>query len=271
MDGTLHYERTAGDLSNGRSDGAAFESSAEIPSYLRQYYSWAYVRPRGIRRFDRRWVTNLILWGNFARLREATFAALGQPIAGRTLQIACVYGDFTPALVRCMAPGAQLDVVDVVPDQLVNLGTKLSSGDPVELRCCDAMDLPFEDSTFDRAVVFFLCHEQPAPVRRRSLAEAWRVVRPGGRLVVVDYHRPSWWHPLRYLFGPIFALEPFARDMWEADMTAWLPQDAAAALQARRHFFGRLYQMVILVRPTIEAEPVGSRDPVIRTRAAATE
>jgi len=234
----------------GDAPGSALASSVEIPAYLWQYYTWAYVDPRGIRRFDRAWVTNLILWGNFARLRDAAVAALGDPVGGRTLQVACVYGDFTQALAARMAPDAQLDVVDVVPDQLTNLGAKLSPGDKVSLHCCDAVNLPFDDAAFDRIVVFFLMHEQPPHVRTRSLAEAWRVLRPGGRLVLVDYHRPEWWHPLRYLFGPVMrALEPFARDLWDGDVSTWLPADAAAAPRVDRHFFGRLYQMLTIDRP----------------------
>lgn len=229
--------------------GAALASPVEIPQYLWQYYDWAYVHPHGIRRFDRAWVTNLILWGNFGRLRDAAAAELGVPIAGRALQIACVYGDFTQTLVRRLSPEAWLDVIDVVPDQLENLAAKLSPADRVGLHRSDAMDLPFEDATFDRIVVFFLIHEQPRGVRTRTLAEAWRALRPGGRLVLVDYHRPAWWHPLRYVFGPVLRkLEPFAQDLWERDLTTWLPPETAAAPRAHRLFFGGLYQMLTIDR-----------------------
>jgi ubiquinone/menaquinone biosynthesis C-methylase UbiE len=199
--------------------------------------------------FDRRWVTNLILWGNFARLRDAAVAAVGPACAGRTLQVACVYGDFTPALLRALAPGARLDVVDVVPAQLDNLARKLPEGAPVALHRRDATALGFADGSFDRVVLFFLLHEQPAWVRERSLAEAWRVLQAGGRLVLVDYRRPAWWHPLRYLFAPVLRwLEPFALDLWAHDVAAWLPPAAAGARRSERRFFGGLYQMLVLTR-----------------------
>ena len=36
-----------------------------------------------------------------------------------------------------------------------------------------------------------------------------RVVKPGGKIVIVDYALPRWWHPLRYLWRPLLArLEP---------------------------------------------------------------
>src|SRR3974390_1452419 len=65
-----------------------------IPRYLVEQYWWAYLHPAAIGFFDRPWVVNLILWGNYAQLTRAACDALGSaPLGGRTLQVACVYGD----------------------------------------------------------------------------------------------------------------------------------------------------------------------------------
>ncbi|MDH5537204.1 MAG: methyltransferase, partial [Betaproteobacteria bacterium] len=96
-----------------------------VPLYLSETYWWAYVHPRAVSFFERQWLVNLILWGNFGRLRDAALAALGAKLTGRTLQVACVYGDLTQRLARRLAPGGLLDVVDVLPVQLDNLARKL--------------------------------------------------------------------------------------------------------------------------------------------------
>jgi ubiquinone/menaquinone biosynthesis C-methylase UbiE len=94
--------------------------------------------------------------------------------------------------------------------------------------------------------VFFLLHEQPARVRRQTLNEVFRVVKPGGKVVIVDYARPRWWHPLRYLWRPVLAaLEPFALDLWRHDISAWMPALLGSRMTSRR-FFGGLYQMVVV-------------------------
>jgi SAM-dependent methyltransferase len=148
-----------------------------------------------------------------------------------------------------MAPGAWLDVVDVVPAQLGNLAQKLPADAAATLRRRDAADLGFASGSFDQVVLFFLLHEQPAPVRARSVAEAWRVLRPGGRLVVMDYHCPAWWHPLRHLLAPVLRrLEPFALDLWGRELAAWLPPDTAPTHCAARGFFGGLYQLLVVTR-----------------------
>ncbi len=220
-----------------------------VPGYLAQTYWWAYVHPRAVRVFERQWLVNLILWGNFNKLRDAALAALGERLDGRTLQIACVYGNLTRKLLARVPLGAQLDVVDVLPVQLENLARKLPPGADVGLIQGDSAALDIATGTYDRALLFFLLHEQPAEVRRRTLAEALRVVRPGGRLVIVDYHRPSLLNPLYWpMAGVLHTLEPFALDLWEREIAEWLPAGAANSVPGKTLSFGGLYQLLTITR-----------------------
>ena len=80
------------------------------------------------RLFERQWLVNAILWGNFARLRDAALAEYGKSADGEVvLQVACVYGDLTTRLTDRLDAGATLDVVDAGPVQLHNLRRKLGS------------------------------------------------------------------------------------------------------------------------------------------------
>ena len=222
--------------------------AAAIPQYLQDTYWWAYVHPNGVRVFERQWLVNLILWGNFARLRDAALDELGASLPGRTLQVACVYGDFTPKVAARIPPGSSLDVVDVLPVQLANLRRKLAPDAPVRLVHRDASDLGFEEASYDRVVLFFLLHEMPLDVRRRTLSEALRVLKPGGQLVIVDYHRPDAWHPLRSVMRWILRnFEPFAMDLWRHEVAEWLPSIDPASI-AKQTFYGGLYQKLVLTR-----------------------
>ena len=218
-----------------------------IPAYLEETYWWAYVHPNAVRFFERQWLVNLILWGNFERLRDAALAELGATLPGRTLQVACVYGDFTPQLAARVARGdGSLDVVDVLPIQLANLRAKLGAASGVNLVHRDASDLGFEDAAYDRVILFFLLHEVPEDVRRRALAEALRVAKPGADVVIVDYHRPARWHPLRPLMRWILrTFEPFALDLWRHDIAHYLPAGHGRAI-AKQTFCGGLYQKIVL-------------------------
>lgn len=219
-----------------------------VPRYLDETYWWAYVHPNAVRLFERQWLVNLILWGNFARLRDAALAELGAELPGRTLQVACVYGDFTPKVAERIAAGGSLDVVDVLPIQLANLRRKLAPGAPVSLIHRDASELGFADASYERVILFFLLHEMPLEVRRRTLDEALRVLKPGGRLVIVDYHRPDDRHPLRSVMKWILRnFEPFAMDLWKHEVCEWLPQVDPAHI-VKETFYGGLYQKLVMTR-----------------------
>jgi ubiquinone/menaquinone biosynthesis C-methylase UbiE len=229
-----------------------------IPRYLEQVYWWAYVHPQAVQVFERDWLVNTILFGNYARLREHALAELsaaregGAPIAGRTLQVACVYGNLTPRLLRRMREDAQLEVLDILPVQLENLRSKVAlhgADARVTLTQADASAMPHADASFDQVLLFFLLHEQPAAVRSATLAEALRVVKPGGRVVIVDYHRPTRWHPVRPLMAAIFSrLEPYAWDLWNAEVTHMLPPGIEPRQVSKRTFFGGLYQALVWTR-----------------------
>jgi len=213
-----------------------------VPGYLERVYWWAYVRPGAVKFFERQWLVNLILWGNFGRLRDAALDTLGSRLDGRTLQVACVYGDLTDRLRRRLTPGGSLDVVDVLRVQLDNLGRKLPGDPRVGLIQGDSSALDIPSESYDRALLFFLLHEQPEEVRRRTLAEALRILKPGGRLVIVDYHRPRRTHPLYLPMVAILkTLEPFAMDLWRTQVSAWLPQEV---FLEKVTLFGGLYQIL---------------------------
>ena len=214
--------------------------------YLERVYWWAYVHPWAVRIFDRGWLVNLILFGNYRRLREAAFAALGELESGTTLQVACVYGDFTPTLLARHGRNARLRVVDRLPVQLRRLRAKLAPDERLTLEMGDAASLGLPEASVDRAVMFFLLHEVPQEIRRAALTELWRVVKPGGKLVIVDYGRPAGWHPLRPLMALIYRLlEPFAADFVRQSLAELRPSGLADAGVTRQTFFGGLYQLEV--------------------------
>ena len=220
-----------------------------IPAYLQKIYWWAYVHPRAVKIFERGWLVNLILFGNYPKLRNAALDEIGHPTSGRTLQVACVYGDLTPRLLERHTGKATLDVIDVLPIQLQNLQRKLGPDSGASLFQRDSAALGFADASYDRVLIFFLLHEQPESVRRGTLAEAFRVVKPGGKIVIIDYHRPSKWNLLRRpLQALLKRLEPFADDLWQHELAHYFPSNIKPSSLRKQTFFGGLYQKIVLTR-----------------------
>ena len=219
-----------------------------IPDYLQDTYWWAYLHPKSFYFFEREWVVNLILWGNMKKLTNAVLDEMELKPRSSVLQVACVYGDFSNRLASHLGEThSRLSVVDVAPIQIENVEKKLAAHDNVSIHHQDSTGMSFPNDSFEETVVFFLLHEQPEQARRKTVAEAIRVTRPGGRVIFVDYHGPKRSNPMRYVMKPILSmLEPFAMDLWRHELPAFLPAQIKPDQISSNFYFGGLYQKVVL-------------------------
>lgn len=114
--------------------------------------------------------------------------------------------------------------IDLTPAMLERARRRAArSGRSVDLQAGDAMALPFADGVFDRVVMHLILAVVPDPAR--ALAEAARVVKPGGRIVVLDkFLRPGQRAPLRRLMAPIVRRLATATDVVFEDCLRQVPE-----------------------------------------------
>ena len=94
-------------------------------------------------------------------------------------------------------PGVRLTAIDLTPSMLTIARERARRlGQHVRFHVADAQELPFPDASFDTAV-FTLCL-CTIPDERRALAEAHRVLRPGGQLFTLEHVRSDV-PPVRWL------------------------------------------------------------------------
>jgi ubiquinone/menaquinone biosynthesis C-methylase UbiE len=93
--------------------------------------------------------------------------------------------------VRFARAGARVTGVDLT-QSAIDLVRQRMEGEAFdcELRVADAEALPFADASFDRVYSWGVLHHTPDT--ERAIAEARRVLRPGGELCVMLYARRSW-------------------------------------------------------------------------------
>ncbi len=215
-----------------------------IPDYLQKTYWWAYLNPRNVRYLDRELVVKTILWRQHGRLKQAVLAEIepGQ----RVLQSACVYGNFSPALADHIGPGGRLEVVDVAEVQVLNCRRKLTEYKHAIVRHENVLHL--RDESFDAVCCYFLMHELPDDYKHGVAAVLLNSVRPGGKVVFVDYHKPHWAHPLKIVTSLVFdTLEPYAKGLWRKEIAAFAGNDARFAWR-KETYFGGLFQKVVATR-----------------------
>ncbi len=122
------------------------------------------------------------------RERAADLALLGP--GSRVLDVATGTGDLAIELARRVAPGGEVVGSDFSEAMLARARTKPKPvGAELRFEWGDALELPFADGTFDAATVGFGARNFSDLAR--GLAEMTRVVRPGGRVVVLEFTSPT--------------------------------------------------------------------------------
>jgi ubiquinone/menaquinone biosynthesis C-methylase UbiE len=195
---------------------------------------------------DRPAVVSAILWGNARRLMDSAVTEFAP--GSHVLQTACVYGDFSARLARRVGPAGRLEVIDVAPLQIDNCRRKLAAYPHVRLRVVDASR--HDGEGYDGVCCFFLLHEVPEDYKHRIVDRLLASLRPGGKAVFVDYHRPRRSHPLRPVMRLVFRrLEPYAEALWRREITSYATR-AGDCEWRKETYFGGLYQKTVAVRPT---------------------
>lgn len=132
-----------------------------------------------------RWTTNE------AAFRESMLAAMSAgPPPSDILDIGCGTGSFAIMLKR-QFPAARVVGMDADEEALGSARRKASPLHfDIELRRGDARQPPFPDASFDAACASLFFHHLADSDKLAVLCELHRCMKPGGRLIVADWHRP---------------------------------------------------------------------------------
>jgi ubiquinone/menaquinone biosynthesis C-methylase UbiE len=103
--------------------------------------------------------------------------------------------------------GCNLFGIDLSP-AMVNVAQK-KLGDHAEIHVGDAAKMPYSDSFFDLVTGLFTLHEMPYEIRPSVISEMARVVKPDGRILLIDYHPGSIRFPRGWIYKPIILFFEF--------------------------------------------------------------
>ncbi|WP_246858468.1 ubiquinone/menaquinone biosynthesis methyltransferase [Citricoccus sp. SGAir0253] len=126
---------------------------------------------------------NLVMtWGQEPRFVRRTVERAQLPDAPVVLDLATGTGDIALEVLRSHY-GAQVTGADFAPE-MMEVGKARPGGERITWVEADAMDLPFADATFDAVTHGYLLRNvADIPT---TLAEQFRVLRPGGRMVALE-------------------------------------------------------------------------------------
>ena len=163
------------------------------------------------------------LYGEFAPLYDKIFGKifynrlehvienLGIPPGAKVLEVGAGTGTSFPAY----PPHCEIIGVDLAPDMLARARQKIQENGWTHIKVMEmnALDLEFPDNTFDYVMAFHVVTVVPDPVR--MIAEAKRVCKPGGRIVIVNHFTSE----VPLLGSLTQALDPITRWLgWRTDL-----------------------------------------------------
>ena len=122
--------------------------------------------------------------GDAVRRRRIVREALGAVPGERVLDVGCGPGFYCAELAEEVGPAGSVVGVDSSPAMLQLAARRCAGYAGVELRPGEAVSLPVDDASFDAALCVQVLEYVPDPTV--ALAEMYRALRPGGRVVVWD-------------------------------------------------------------------------------------
>lgn len=108
------------------------------------------------------------------------------------LDVGCGTGTLAIAATRRVGPAGKVYGIDASPEMITLARRKAAkAGLDLIFETATVEALPFPDARFDAVLSTLMLHHLPRPVRQRCAHEARRVLRPGGRLLAVDFSTPA--------------------------------------------------------------------------------
>ncbi len=169
----------------------------------------------------------------------------------KMLITSCAFGDVIPRVVGAsLQSGAErVLIADLIDNELINARDKLGNHlERVEFIKDDATNLQLADGTVNVNVMFFLLHELPHHLKLRALDEAGRMLTPGGKLYIAEFHRPYPWvlRTLSWIYFKVF--EPYGLALWDTHNPIDCLQDLGGWNYERSTYFFGNFQVVTATR-----------------------
>ena len=130
--------------------------------------------------------------GREQALREMTVNLAQVKPGDCILEVGCGTGTLTLAAKRRTGPSGKAFGIDVIPGMIELCQRKAAqANEDVTFQLGSIDDIPFSENLFDVVMCSFMIFHMSEDTRRKGIAEIYRVLKPKGRLLVLDLALPT--------------------------------------------------------------------------------
>ena len=134
----------------------------------------------------------LLTWGRERAFRERLLELAEVQRGQSVLDIGCGTGTLAIAASTRVGPTGSVVGIDASPQMVARATRKAAkAGAPGTFQLAVAEQLPFPDGRFDVVLSTLMFHHLPRKTREQCANEIRRVLKPGGRVFVVDFGTPQ--------------------------------------------------------------------------------
>jgi demethylmenaquinone methyltransferase/2-methoxy-6-polyprenyl-1,4-benzoquinol methylase/phosphoethanolamine N-methyltransferase len=136
-------------------------------------------------------MVNITSLGHAGMLRRMTVDNAQIRPGDQVLDVGCGTGEVA-LLAKTRTKAGKIHGIDPAPEMIAVAGSKAARKKlDVDFRVGVIEALPFPDASMDVVTSSLMMHHLPEDLKVRGLAEVYRVLKPGGRLLIADFMQPS--------------------------------------------------------------------------------
>jgi ubiquinone/menaquinone biosynthesis C-methylase UbiE len=144
-----------------------------------------------------------VTFGREHVLRETTVDLAGVKQGDSVLEVGCGTGTLTLAAKKKAGVSGRVYGIDLIPGMIEASKRKAAqANEEITFQVAGIDNIPFNDNMFDVVICSFMIFHMSEEVRKKGITEIQRVLKPQGRLLVLDLALPA--QPIQRAIAKMF-------------------------------------------------------------------